>query len=206
MSTGPSLNYFELFPKTFPSGGPPKDLFLVNLRSLRKEFRALQSQHHPDILMGKSSFSENNGVDKSSSLINRAYSVVKSPYTRAAHVIELLHQDHFDITADETSKRLIEELKLNSSSQSLNYEELLMTVLEAHEALEMAAKESDLEALKKENDERIEACETRIANLLSATTIEWESIISEAIKLKYWANIANGIKEWEQGKPVLLTH
>lgn len=141
-----------------------------------------------------------------SSHINKAYSVVKSPYLRAAHIIELLHPEHFDITTDETSKQLIQKLKDGSASGEFNYEELLMTVLEAHEALEMAAKESDLDAIQDENDARIEECETKIASLLESLDIDWQSVIAEAIRLKYWANIANGIKEWEQGKPVLLTH
>ncbi|WPK27656.1 hypothetical protein PUMCH_005053 [Australozyma saopauloensis] len=204
-STGTGKNYFQLFPKSFPNQGPPKDLFLVNARTLRKEFRALQSQNHPDIIMGSLSFSENKGIDETSSSINRAYSVVKNPYMRAAHIIELLHPEHFDITTDETSKQLISKLKSNSA-QSLNYEELLMTVLEAHEALEMANRELDLDVVQTENDERIDECEKEIAKLLGSQPIDWDKIIAEAIKLKYWANIANGIKEWEQGKPVLLTH
>lgn len=35
---------------------------------------------------------------------------------------------------------------------------------------------------------------------------DWDPTIMEAIRLKYWVNIQNGIKEWEQGKPVHLTH
>lgn len=205
-SNAADKNYFHYFPKTFPAGGPPKDLYLVNLRNLRKEFRVLQSQNHPDILVGSNSFSENRGIDEMSSHINRAYSIVKSPYLRAAHIIELLHPEHFDITTDETSKQLIQKLKESSISGDFNYEELLMTVLEAHEALEMAAKESDLDAIQDENDARIEECENKIASLLQSPEIDWQSVIAEAIRLKYWANIANGIKEWEQGKPVLLTH
>lgn len=205
-SSGPETNFFRYFPKTFPAGGPPKDLFLVNARTLRKEFRALQSQNHPDILQGASSFSENQGIDEASSHINRAYSMVKNPYLRAAHIIEILHPEHFDISKDETSKELIQKLKADSALDSFNYEHLLMTVLEAHESLEMATKESDLEALQDENNTRIEESENKIADLLKSSQIEWSCVIAEAIKLKYWANIDNGIREWEQGKPVLLTH
>lgn len=202
-SDASAKNCFQLFPKTFPGGGPPKDLFLVDLRTLRKEFRQLQSQHHPDILAPGGN--NQTGTNGQSSLINRAYSVVKNPYTRVAHTIELLHPKHFDITVDETSRQLIEQLKARRDSD-LDYEELLMTVLDAHEALEMAAHESDLDALQTRNDERIAACEGRVAELLQASPVDWEKTIAEAIRLKYWANIANGIKEWEQDKPVLLTH
>ena len=33
-----------------------------------------------------------------------------------------------------------------------------------------------------------------------------DELIMEAIRLKYWVNIANACKEWEPGKPVHLTH
>lgn len=200
-----TTNFFHIFPKTFPLGGPPNDLFLVNLRSLRNEFRKLQSKNHPDIIAGSDSSPENES-DITSCRINRAYVVVRNPYLRAAHMIELLHPEHFDITKDETSKQLIQNLKSEAAANLLNYEQLLMTVLEAHESMEMAVKESDLNVLQDENDRRIEISEHKIADLLNLPEIQWNKVIIEAIRLKYWANIDNGIKEWEHGKPVLLTH
>lgn len=141
-----------------------------------------------------------------SALLNRAYSTLKNPYTRAAYLIQLHHPDHLDITQDEVSKELIAKFQDESSEYSLDYKMLLMTVLEAHESLEMATSEADLEELSSENDVRIEECEEKLEKSFLSDPIPWNDVLIETIRLKYWMNIANGIKEWEPGKPVHLTH
>lgn len=200
--------FFELFPKCFPTGGPPTDLFIVNLRQLRREYRNLQSEHHPDVIMGSAALYSDSGSqnDRTSALVNRAYSTIRNPYTRAAYVVQLHHPDHLDITQDDVSKELISKFQSESPEYSADYKMLLMTVLDAHESLELASSESDLESLLTENDARIEETEANIETLLTAKPIVWEDVIIEAIRMKYWVNIANGIKEWEPGKPVHLTH
>lgn len=201
-------NYFEMFPKCFPAGGPPKDQFTINLRQLRREYRNLQSEHHPDIVMGSAALSSELAPhsDDTSALINRAYTTIRNPYARVAYVIQLQHPDHIDITRDEVLKQLISEFQSNSAEYSAEYKMLLMTVLEAHESLELANTEADLETLSSENEERIEDSQQKIEQLLGHDPVVWNDVIMEAIRLKYWVNIANGIKEWEPGKPVHLTH
>lgn len=201
-------NFFDLFPKSFPGGGPPADHFAINLRQLRREYRNLQSEHHPDIVMGSASLASGPGTqsDDKSALINKAYSTIRNPYTRAAYVIKLHHPDHIDITHDEVSKALISQFQSESQEYSMEYKLLLMTVLEAHESLELAASEADLEQLSAENDARIEETQQKIEEMLLHDPVAWNDVIIEAIRMKYWVNIANGIKEWEPGKPVHLTH
>lgn len=210
-STKSIKSFFELFPQTFPDGGPPKESFLVNLRNLRREFRLLQSEHHPDIVIGSSALSRktnesNESNDKFSSLLNTGYTTITNPYTRIAHVIELDHPDNLDITQDDVSKSIIAKLQSSGSESSLEYKEMLMMVLEAHESLEIASDESDLDGISAENDERIKTSEQAINKLLKYDPINWDQLMMEAIRLKYWMNIKNGIKEWEPGKPVHLTH
>lgn len=200
-------SFFDLFPKSFPAGGPPADPFTVNLRQLRREYRSLQSEHHPDIVMGSSALLESKTAeDNTSAVINKAYSTLRNPYTRAAYVVELQHPEHLDITQDEVAKQLISKFETGSEDYLLDYKMLLMTVLEAHEAMEMATTEADLEVLSQENDERIEETERKLEHLLSQKPIQWDAVLIESIRMKYWVNIANGIKGWEPGKPVLLTH
>lgn len=200
-------SFFDLFPKSFPGGGPPKDPFMVNLRQLRREYRNLQSEHHPDIVMGSSALLESEvAEDNTSADINRAYTTLRNPYTRAAYIVELQHPEHLDITQDEVAKKLISKFETDSESYLLDYKMLLMTVLEAHEAMEMATSESDLDVLSQENDERIEETEKKLELLFLEKPIQWNQVLIECIRLKYWVNIANGIKGWEPGKPVLLTH
>lgn len=203
-------SYFDLFPKTFPNHGPPQESFLVNSKLLRREFRLLQSEHHPDIVIGSAALSKEKGTeessDKFSSLLNKAYSTITNPYSRVAHLIELNHPEHLDITQDDVSKTLISKFQSSSDQRSLEYKDMLMTVLEAHESLELANLELDLDSLSTENDERISISEEAIEKLLKESPINWDSIMMEAVRLKYWSNIQSGIRDWEPGKPVNITH
>lgn len=202
-------SFFNLFPKSFPNGGPPQDSFIISPRSLRREYRMLQSEHHPDILIGAATLkNEASGStnDELSSILNKAYSTISNPYTRLAHFIETHHPDKIDISQDETSKKLIEKLQSQSEESSLEYKDMLMTVLDAHESLEFANSEDDLDPLSSENNERIQQTEETIEQLLKQEPLNWDKILVEAIRLKYWINIQNGIRDWEPGKPVHLTH
>lgn len=194
-------SYFELFPKSFPSGGPPKDPFTIHSKNLRREFRVLQSEHHPDILIGTSQEEAN-----FSSILNKAYTNLQNPYSRISHVIELNHPDNLDISQDDTSKKIIEQIQNQSEQSLLEYKNMLMTVLEAHEHLEFAESEEDLDPLSEENNERIQETEEIIDDLLKQEPINWDKVLIEAIRLKYWVNIESGIRDWEPGKPVNLTH
>lgn len=203
-------SFFQLFPRTFPHGGPPKEPFMVDLRALRREYRQLQSEHHPDIVIGSQALKLDEGssvnADVFSSLVNKGYSTIRNPYTRVAHLIELHHPQNVDVTQDEVAKEIIAGFQQLSPEKALAYGEMLMQVLDAHEALEMAENESDLDDLSAENDVRIDETEENIDKLLSEKTVAWEAVMMEAIRMKYWVNIRNGIKEWEPGKPVHLTH
>ncbi|CUM65597.1 uncharacterized protein PRCAT00003245001 [Priceomyces carsonii] len=201
-------SFFDIFPKTFPHGGPPKDSFKINLKQLQREYRQVQGQSHPDVVFGSSILSKNEGgktKEDYSSTVNKAYITLRSPYNRIAHIIKLNHPEHLDITK-ETSNDLIAKYQANSPESALEYKEMLMLVLEAHESLETATLEEHLDDLKDENDARIVQSENVIDSLLKEPKIDWDTVTMEAIKLKYWVNIQNGIKEWEPGKPVHLTH
>lgn len=202
----PIQNYFAIFPKNFPRGGPPADEFLINDKLLRKELRQVQSDNHPDIVQAQRLAGLKVWSSFEPSLINKAYTSIRNPYLRAAHVIRLHHPEHMDITKDEVSKALILKYQSESEERSSEYKELLMTVLDAHESLEMATTEPELGGLSGKNKERMFQSEERMNRILSQVNIDWDDFILETIRLKYWVNIANGIKEWEPGKPVLLTH
>lgn len=204
-------SYFHLFPKNFPNGGPPQDPFIIKDRSLRREYKVLQSASHPDKLIGSVNLSEALDKEQSgdlSTLINRAYGSLKNPYTRICHIVKLYHPNHLDVSQDDVAKELIADYQAKSSDVSFKYKEMLMTVLEAHESLELANLESELDDLRDENAQRIEDAEEQIDKLLKNEwpISSWDDLIMDAIKLKYWVNIQNALKDWEPGKPVHLTH
>ncbi|CCE78220.1 Piso0_000837 [Millerozyma farinosa CBS 7064] len=203
-------SFFELFPKTFPKAGPPRESFIVDQRKLRKELRSLQGQHHPDVAVQAAVAGSSEDVvasdDGVSALLNKAYSTLRNPYTRIAHIIQVNHPEHLDITEDDVSKALIAKFSSQSDESSLEYKSMLMSVMEAHEALEFAGSEEDIEGLEEENNAKILESEQIIESLLQKSPPDWDALMMEAIKLKYWININNAVKEWEPGKPVNLTH
>ncbi|RLV93602.1 J-type co-chaperone JAC1 mitochondrial [Spathaspora sp. JA1] len=211
-STKPLTSYFKLFPQNFPHGGPPADSFLINPKLLRREYRNLQSENHPDVVNGSALLSntESNGSESTdtsfSELINKAYTSLKNPYSRVIHFIKLYHPLHIDLSQDDNSKELIKKFQTKSTQSTLAYKEMLMNVLEVHERLELATSEEELEELEIENEERIKETEAVIAELLQGEVKDWDDIMMTAIQLKYWITIQNGIRDWEPGKPMNLTH
>jgi molecular chaperone HscB len=79
-----------------------------------------------------------------------------------------------------------------------------MTVLEAREAMEAAESEEDLAGLVEENEARIEESERVIGEALERGDLETAK--REAVRLRYWVNIREGLTHWERGKEVVLQH
>ncbi|KAK6342776.1 hypothetical protein TWF718_008163 [Orbilia javanica] len=176
--------YYTLFAATLPSGPPPKGPFTINLRDLRTEFLKLQQSTHPDLFpppLRKS-------AETASAQLNKAYTTLCSPLLRAEYLLTL--RGYTDPSDDETHK--VED------------HELLMEVLEANEVLESAAAEEELVELRGVNDERIKGCIERLEELFRLDRLD--EVRSEVVRLKYWVNVAEGLKHWEPGKGVTLQH
>ncbi|KAG7901764.1 hypothetical protein KL935_001724 [Ogataea polymorpha] len=180
------VDFYKLFPKTFPKGSPPNSLFSVDLKQLRKEFRLLQSTNHPDLNRIK-----DETAGDLSSLLNNAYTVLSSPLKRSQYLLK--KNANIDLNDDAVNK------KFQFQDQSV-----LMEILNVHEDLEDIQSEQELAKLEQENDERIEKSIAKLEELYK--TEDYEAIALETVKLKFWENIKNALKEWEAGKPVNLTH
>ncbi|KAK3938065.1 HSCB C-terminal oligomerization domain-containing protein [Diplogelasinospora grovesii] len=189
--------YYALFPETLPSGPPPNGPFEIDVRALRREFLRLQAAAHPDFHHSASSSSSSSGhsaerrrAEATSALINSAYKTLSSPLSRAQY---LLHEIYgVDLVGDE------------AGSHGTADPELLMTVLEAREAVEEAQQELDLEPLRAENEGRIKDAEEALARAFKEGDLETAK--SEAVRLRYWMNIRESVDNWERGKPVVLQH
>ncbi|ESW99444.1 hypothetical protein KL918_001625 [Ogataea parapolymorpha] len=180
------VDFYKLFPKTFPKGSPPNSPFSVDLKQLRNEFRLLQSTNHPDLNRIK-----DETAGDLSSLLNNAYTVLSSPLKRSQYLLK--KNANIDLNNDAVNK------KFQFQDQSV-----LMEILNVHEDLEDIQSEQELAKLEQENDERIEKSIAKLEELYK--TEDYEAIALETVKLKFWENIKNALKEWEAGKPVNLTH
>ena len=167
--------YYDMFPETFPSGPPPKAPFSPDLKKLRKEFIQLQALAHPD----RAGADKQRQAEALSARINEAYKTLQDPLRRARY---LLAQQGID--AEDESAQISDNA-------------LLMEVMEAREAVEEVEDEEGLASIREENDARIEESVKVLEECFAKG--DFEAATQEAIRLRYWSNIAESIHGWEKG-------
>ncbi|KAM0714872.1 hypothetical protein Q7P37_009336 [Cladosporium fusiforme] len=174
--------YYDLFPNTFPSGPPPKAPFTPDLKKLRKEFINLQAQAHPD----RASADKQRQAEALSARINEAYKTLLDPLSRARY---LLAQHGIDV---------------EDESAQISDNALLMEVMEAREAVDEVEDEEGLVSIRAENDVRIGESVKVLEECFGRG--DFEAAAQEAIRLRYWSNIAESIHGWEKGQGGGLNH
>ncbi|KAK8045513.1 hypothetical protein PG993_005537 [Apiospora rasikravindrae] len=158
---------------------PPHGPFAVDVPTLRREFLRLQAKAHPDMHPQTSK----NRAEAASARINEAFKTLTNPLLRAQYLLELAGRGDNPGT-DESAK--VED------------PELLMEVLEAREMIEEAESEAALEPLREENAARERGSERVLGELFARGDLEGAA--HEAVRLRYWVNIREGIDAWEKGE------
>lgn len=77
-------------------------------------------------------------------------------------------------------------------------------MLELREQIEEAETEVEVEEMRTDNEERL-AKSVRVLEEAFARD-DLEAARREAVRLRYWVNVDDTLREWERGKPVLLHH
>eukprot|EP00667_Euglena_gracilis_P022571 EG_transcript_25197 len=105
-ATAEAPNYFALF------GWEPR--FPLDTAALAKAARALQSECHPDKMVGKSPDAVREAQDKSA-FINEGYETLRNPHTRATHLLSLKGVDTTNIVlAPEFLMEMLDVMELLS--------------------------------------------------------------------------------------------
>jgi len=81
---------------------------------------------------------------------------------------------------------------------------LLLEVLELRERIEEAETEAEVEEMRRDNEERVAKSVRVLEEAFARDNIE--AARREAVRLRYWVNVGDTLREWERGKPVLLHH
>jgi len=76
--------------------------------------------------------------------------------------------------------------------------------MEAQERIEEAAEQAEIEALKQENDARIEETVAKLGDAFEND--DREGAVRESVRLRYWRSLGEGLVDWEKGKEVRLVH
>ncbi|KIW46134.1 Fe-S protein assembly co-chaperone HscB [Exophiala oligosperma] len=181
--------YYTLFPNTLSAGPPPTGPFNIPLAQLKREFLLLQSQHHPDKYTSQPTAHQK--AMALSSLLNSAYKTLSDPLLRARYLLH--HTYGIDITSED-----------NSTHSGLTDQETLMEVMEAQEAIEEAETQEQVDALKEENQARIDQTIKLLGQAFEHEDVE--AAKTECIRLNYWRSLQQGLHEWEPGKEVRLIH
>lgn len=77
-------------------------------------------------------------------------------------------------------------------------------MLEIRERIEGAEGEAEVEALRVENERKVEGSVGVLGELCGGG--EWEGARGEAVRLRYWVNVREALRDWEPGKRVVLVH
>lgn len=186
ISGGPDItNHYTIFPKTIPAGPPPAAPFTVSLRDLRREFLQLQNIVHPDKYPPGAAKQH---AEALSARINEAYRTLADPLQRAQYLLREWHG--IDVTAeDAASKHTLDP-------------ETLVEVMEVQETIEEVGAapeaEAQINALKEENNTRVEECMNALAQAFDEGDIE--AARKECVRLRFWYSVGEGLREWEPGK------
>ena len=182
-----SHTHYHFFPQTLPSGPPPHGLFTPDLRQLRREFLQLQASAHPD----RHPEDRKAYAQALSARINEAYKTLSSPLLRAQYLLSL-RGDHSH--SDDAAQL----------GEGKDDQELLLEVLELRERIEEAETEAEVEEMTAENEERLTESVRVLEEAFARDDLE--AARKEAVRLRYWVNVGDTLREWEKGKPVLLHH
>ncbi|KAL4944320.1 hypothetical protein BDV06DRAFT_210329 [Aspergillus oleicola] len=176
--------YYTIFPSTLPSGPPPHAPFTIDISALRREFLSLQNTLHPDKYPPGTLKKH---AETLSATINEAYRTLLDPLLRAQYILRTFHG--IDVTAED-----------GAGSHPLD-PELLMEVMDVQEAIEEVGSgpeaEKRIEEMKVENEERVKGCLEKLAGAFDSGDVEGAT--GEAVRLKFWAGVGAGLKEWEPG-------
>lgn len=185
-------NHYTIFPKTIPNGPPPAAPFTISLADLRREFLQLQNIVHPDKYPAGTAKQHAEGL---SARINEAYRTLADPLQRAQYLLREWHG--IDVTAED-----------GATKHALDPETLL-EVMEVQETIEEVGAapeaETQINALKTENDARIDECVESLAESFDRGDVE--AARKECIRLRFWYSVGEGLREWEPGKTeIRLVH
>lgn len=95
-------------------------------------------------------------------------------------------------------------IDVEDESAQITDNALLMEVMEAREAVDEVENEEGLASIREENDGRVDASVKVLEECFGKG--DFEAAAQEAIRLRYWSNIAESIHGWEKGVGGGLNH
>lgn len=164
----PDTTYFEIMGQ--------KISYDVSESELKKIYRQLQSEFHPD------KFSQKNENDRQiseeiSSFVNKAYFTLTNPYERGMYLLKLNNHPFNE-----------GDIQLAS--------DFLMRIVESNEELEEISSAEELEQFDKSNEKEIRELSEKVSAAFLAG--DFSAAKSDLNKMKYFLSIKNRIRELQR--------
>lgn len=121
-----------------------------------------------------------------SARINDAYRTLLSPLRRAEYILSL--QDGAEEGLNDGAQERVEGEEGG----------FLAEVLDVRERIEGADDYEEVEALGRENEERVKGCEEVLAGLLQES--RWGEARKEVARLRYWMGIRDVVQSWGEDR------
>lgn len=147
----------------------------VDQQALTQNYRRLQSFLHPDKFANKSEV-EQSLSSQQSTLINKAYSTLARPYSRALYLIE---QEGLSISEEDTGVG--------------DNPTFLMEIMELNEKLATSPSTDTLLQMKKENENQLSKCEKEL--IFNFRSENYQLAKQTLGKMKYYQNIQDNIED-----------
>ncbi|XP_050401127.2 iron-sulfur cluster co-chaperone protein HscB [Patella vulgata] len=161
----PNISYFTLFDLS--------ENYKIDIWKLYEAYINLQKRLHPDKFT-QASEEEKLYAEKQSSLINKAYTTLSKPLSRAIYMLKIHNKP-------------IEE------DSALSDPEFLAEVMEINEELAELSSPENLKDLEEQNLDKIDLCINQVAEAFDNNDIVAAHKL--VVKYQYYANITEKIKE-----------
>ena len=160
-----------------------KESFEVDHLALQSRFKAMQREWHPDKFGNRSSEDQATAANMSARL-NEAYYVLRAPYRRAEHLLQ--------IRAETNSDQRFSTLENTPLDPSF-----LIWVMETREAISKAVgNQQELNSLRNNLDETLHACLSRLADAFSSNKLTVAA--EETAKLQYLRRMEQAFEDFSQ--------
>ncbi|WFD29594.1 molecular chaperone [Malassezia sp. CBS 17886] len=177
----PGADFYELL------GMPVAGGWGVDGGVLKSQWREKMALFHPDRLVGKPPAEQERGAAQSA-VLNKAYETLLQPLPRALYLLERMGEPGIEET------------------QSMEDPVLLMEVMELQEALANAEDTAAVDAIAEDNAAKLQETLAELGRVFGTVPVDADRVRQLAMRLRYWTNIEQAIKEWQPGARVELHH
>ncbi len=151
--------------------------YKIDLKEMEKKYKEIQKVLHPDVVSASSAASS----DVTSSDINRAYDVLKSPTLRAKYLLHLKHSPQTPFNEDDDDNHSKSRKAKNDVDK-----ELLMYIMEKNEEIEEnSSSEKELLNVRKDVENDLSNVENEFEEAINKDDLKLATKLADSIQYHF---------------------